>query len=116
MTILAPDAPVPLTARAPEGRFAAVWSEFAESRLAVGGLAAVLDDGELRRQPDLGRRQSHAGGVAHGFAHQLDELLDLGGRNFGGRQCAANLAEELGCVFRLEIADRRTGKKSDTRT
>ncbi|HKH68376.1 MAG TPA: ABC transporter permease [Reyranella sp.] len=34
--------PVPLAARVPQGRFATVWSEFAESRLAVGGLAAVV--------------------------------------------------------------------------
>ena len=42
MTVLAPDTPVPLAARAPEGRLAAAWSEFAESRLAVGGLAVVV--------------------------------------------------------------------------
>jgi len=42
MTVLAPDVPVPLAARVPQGRFATVWSEFAESRLAVGGLAVVV--------------------------------------------------------------------------
>ena len=42
MTVLAPDVPVPLTARAPQGRLAAAWSEFAQSRMAVGGLAVVV--------------------------------------------------------------------------
>src|SRR4051812_48468982 len=41
MTLLAPDAVAPVVERAPEGRFAALWSEFAQSRLAIGGLVIV---------------------------------------------------------------------------
>ena len=53
-------------------------------RSILGRLADVFDDGQLQRQPDLRRRQPDAGRVPHGFAHQLDETLNLRVRNLGG--------------------------------
>src|SRR5437868_9551462 len=38
---------------------------------------AILNDGDLKRQPDLRSGQTHAGRSAHGFAHMLDQLLYL---------------------------------------
>jgi peptide/nickel transport system permease protein len=42
MTTLAPEAAAVEIGAAPESRFASLWSEFAESRIAVGALALVL--------------------------------------------------------------------------
>ena len=49
-----------------------------------GRFCRVLDYSQLKRQPDLGRGEPDARGLAHGLPHQFNELLNLRAQNLCG--------------------------------
>ena len=57
-------------------------------------IGLVLDDGELEAEADLGRGEADSGGLVHGFAHVLDELLDGGREDLFAGEFAGGLAED----------------------
>ena len=70
---------------------------FAQGQLFGGNILVVfltiLDHGQLQRQTNLRRCQTHAGRPAHGFPHMFDYFLNLFAFDFFRRKSACRLPE-----------------------